>query len=107
MSIGSSSSHTFLQTAPHEVILKSFLNLPRNWEWDVLAYYVGRLPADNVPSYVRMDMRIGWQPAEHLSISLTGQNLLQPRHAEFGSGTANILPTQIRRSAYAKVTWRF
>jgi iron complex outermembrane receptor protein len=87
--------------------VKSYLSLPRTWEMDLFSYYVDRLPADDVPAYVRLDARIGWQPAEHLALSVMGQNLLQPRHAEFGAGTASIYPTLVRRSAYAKLVWTF
>jgi iron complex outermembrane receptor protein len=91
----------------NQIHLKSFLNLPHGWEWDVLAHYVDRLPSDGIAAYARLDTRIGWQPAEHWAISLVGQNLLQPRHAEFGGSTANIYLTEVRRSGYAKLTWTF
>jgi iron complex outermembrane recepter protein len=86
---------------------RSYLNLPRSWEWDLAAYYVGNLPTDGIPAYLRCDTRVGWQASEHLSLSLVGQNLLQPRHAEFGSSASNIFANQIRRSGYAKLTWSF
>ena len=85
----------------------SYLNLPRNWEWDTFVSVTGKLPTDNIPAYTRVDTRVGWRFAERASISLVGQNLLQPRHFEFGSSTGNISTTQIRRSGYAKLTWTF
>ena len=87
--------------------LHSYVDLPRNWEWDTFLYEAGRLPTDNIPAYVRVDTRIGWRFAEGASFSLVGQNLLRPRHPEFGSTSGNIHSTQVRRSAYAKLTWTF
>jgi iron complex outermembrane receptor protein len=85
----------------------SYINLPRNWEWDTFVYEVGRLATDNIPAYVRVDTRVGWRFGENASVSLAGQNLLGPRHFEFGPTKGNIYTTQVRRSGYAKVTWRF
>jgi iron complex outermembrane receptor protein len=85
----------------------SYVDLPRHWEWDSFLYAVGKLPTDNIPAYVRLDTRVGWRFAESASISLVGQNLLQPRHFEFGPSIGNVHTTQVRRSAYAKFTWTF
>jgi hypothetical protein len=43
------------------------------------------------------------EPEKELSI--TGQNLLQPHHAEFGGEPGPLI--QIKRSAYGKVTPRW
>ena len=85
----------------------SYLSLPRNWEWDTFVYQAGRLPTDDISAYVRVDTRVGWRFAEGANFSLVGQNLLQPRHFEFGPSNANIHTTQAKRSAHAKLTWTF
>jgi iron complex outermembrane receptor protein len=87
--------------------IHSYLNLPRNWEWDAFVYETGKLATDNIPAYTRVDTRVGWRFAESASLSLVGQNLLQPRHFEFGTSSGNINTTQVRRSGYAKLTWTF
>ena len=97
--IGSSPRHQF-QT-------RSYLNLPRNWEWDTSVYTVGRLPSLGVPAYVRVDTRVGRQLWERAEVSLVGQNLFRSRHSEFGSLGASIETTQIERAGYAKFTWSF
>jgi len=38
-------------------------------------------------------------------LSVVGQNLLAPRHAEFGDDTP--LHTLIRRTVYGQIEWRF
>jgi iron complex outermembrane receptor protein len=91
----------------HQFQIRSYLNLPRNWEWDTSLYSVGRLPSIGVPAYVRLDTRLGWRLSERAEISLVGQNLLRARHPEFGSLIGTIETAQIKRSGYAKFTWSF
>lgn len=91
----------------HQFQLRSYLSLPRSWEWDTFVYGVGRLPSLGVPAYLRLDTRLGWRLSERGEISLVGQNLLRGRHTEFGSLGASIETTQVKRSAHAKITWTF
>jgi iron complex outermembrane recepter protein len=93
-------------TPRHAFQVRSELNLPHKLEFDSAVYHVGKLPAPQIPSYERVDARLGWRPTEHLETSIGVQNLLDPRHFEFGSGDfANA--TQVGRNAYGKLTWRF
>jgi iron complex outermembrane receptor protein len=87
--------------------LDSHLVLASRLSWDASANFVGRLANPSVPSYTRVDTQLTWNMKEHFSASLVGQNLLRDEHIEFlnqrGTGFANY----IKRSAYAKLTWRF
>lgn len=65
------------------------------------------LSAQSVPSYARVDTRLGWRPSQRLEFSLGLENLLQPRHVEFISPSEWGQHAQVGRSAYAKITWRF
>jgi len=87
--------------------VRSYLNLPRNIQFDSMLYFVGGLSIFSVPAYTRLDSRIAWRPVEDMELSVTGQNLSQPRHLEFTSTNQGILATQVKRSFYGKVTWRF
>src|SRR5271163_1987584 len=87
--------------------LNSHVNLPGNLSWDASANFVDRLTALSVPSYTRLDTQLTWRPREHLSISLVGQNLESDHHLEFLNTVGTGLSTLVRRSGYAKVTWRF
>ncbi len=87
--------------------LRSFLDLPGNLEFDAAVYYVSELSHLGVPSYTRLDTRLGWRPTESLEVSVVGQNLLDSRHSEFGSANQAISATQVKRSFYGKLTWRF
>ena len=88
--------------------LRSNVNLPWHWEWTTSAYFVGRLPAQKIASYTRLNVNLTWHPLEKLSLGLVGQNLLQDVHQEYAvtdAATAN--PSLVRRSAYARFAWRF
>jgi iron complex outermembrane receptor protein len=88
----------------HEMQVQSLFNLPRKFELDTTFRYLSALPAQAVAAYGSADVRFGWRPTSNWDLSVVGQNLLQPRHPEFG-GDANGL-VGIKRSAYAKITWR-
>jgi iron complex outermembrane receptor protein len=87
--------------------LRSQVNLPRHWEWTTSAYFVGRLIAPHIPSYTRLDTNLAWQLSEKLSLSLVGQNLLENLHQEYAGPDLTVLPSLVRRSAYARLTWRY
>jgi iron complex outermembrane receptor protein len=86
--------------------LRSTMNLPHHLEWDTSVYYVAALGTGPVPSYTRLDTRLGWRVGESMEFSIAGQNLLAPRHTEF-MDALQVLPTQIERSVVGRVTWRF
>jgi iron complex outermembrane receptor protein len=96
----------------HQFHLRSMFNLRPNVEWDTSAFFVSslrsRLNQVNmpVPSYTRVDTRLGWRVGEFIELSVAGQNLLAPRHAEF-TKAYQIIPTEVQRSISGKVTWRF
>ena len=91
----------------HQFQIRSLLNLRRNLEWDSSLMYVSSLTNQNIPSYVRVDTRLGWRLGECVELSLTGQNLLTPRHLEFFDAGGTILHTEVQRSVFGKITWRF
>ncbi len=87
--------------------LRSHLALVRGLAWDASAYFVGRLTDPMEPSYTRLDSGLSWELGERIALSLVGQNLLRDRHQEFVDTTGSADTTLIKRSAYAKVEWRF
>jgi iron complex outermembrane receptor protein len=89
----------------YQAFIQSDVNLPYHLEFDQSFRYVDSLPAQSVPAYTTADARIGWNPTKALSISVTGQNLFQPHHAEFGIDPP---PTVlIKRGVYAKLVWSY
>lgn len=91
----------------HQFQIHSYLKLPRNWEFDSGLYSVSRLPYQNVPSYLRLDTRIGWRISERVEWSMGARNLLDDRHSEFTGPDTFLLPAEIQRSFFGKLTWRF
>ncbi|MEO7299415.1 MAG: TonB-dependent receptor [Verrucomicrobiota bacterium] len=95
----------------NQVFLSSYMSLPGNLELDGRLRFIDRLAvysagkAGTVPSYVSLDLRLGWNPTKNLEFSIVGQNLLDSQHPEFGFPTAT--RHEIERSVFGKVTWRF
>jgi iron complex outermembrane receptor protein len=86
--------------------VRSYLSLPGNVEFDSALYYVDRVARWDIPSYIRLDARLGWQPAKDLSISLVMHNLLDDHHPEYDTDKGYI-SSQVKRSIYVKVAWYF
>ncbi len=98
-------------TPRHQASLRSLLDLPHGLQFDAHFYYVDdveRIPdivtGEGIDGYSKLDLRLAWQASEELELSIVGQNLLDTRHAEFGSPEAR---GQIERSVYAKLAWGF
>jgi len=102
----SSIEQTVGDSPAHQFQVRSWLNLRKNVDWDSTLMYVSALSHLAIPSYVRLDSRLGWRVGESVEISVVGQNLLAPRHLEFldSNGTNQ---TQVERSVFGKITWRF
>ena len=91
----------------HQAQLRSALNVSRTLSWNVAAYYVNRLPAQQVPAYTRLDSQFIWQPTAALVLSLVGQNLLSARHLESLDTETSVNSSLVQRGAYAKISWKF
>lgn len=87
----------------HQIVIQPIFNLPGKIEFDVAYRYVSALPYQNVTAYKTTDARFGWHPSHSWELSIAGQNLLQPHHAEFGSNVDTIVG--IKRDVYGKITW--
>lgn len=95
------------QSPRHQFQIHSWLKLPHNLEFDSSLYAVSALPALQIPRYTRLDTRLGWHVKENLELSLGLQNLLDNRHPEFDGTDQAIISSQIKRSVYGKLIWRF
>ncbi len=107
-----SSGDTFLAgvpgSSPHsQPQIRSRLNLRSNVEWDGSAKYVSSLPDLHVPGYLRVDARLGWRLGQSSEISLIGQNLTSGRHIEFVDLSGLFLTTEVTRSIFTRIAWRF
>jgi iron complex outermembrane receptor protein len=99
------SAHNYVGSSPrHQVVVQSFVKLPRKLEFGQTYRYVSALSAQMVKSYSTGDAHLSWQTTPELEFSVVGENLLQPQHSEFGGDPGSLVG--IRRSVYAKITWR-
>jgi iron complex outermembrane receptor protein len=86
--------------------IRSALNLRKTLEWDGSLKYVAALNIQDVPAYVRVDMRLGWRIGEFMELSVTGQNLTSRPRFEFLDDTGLFGRAEVARSVFAKLTWR-
>jgi iron complex outermembrane receptor protein len=75
----------FTSDPNHYWSIRSALDLGGGHEFDVALRHVGALSKPAVPACTAVDARHGWRVGPGLELSLIGQNLFDPRHAEFGS----------------------
>ncbi len=90
-----------------QVQLRSHVDLSHGLSWDANAYFVSALPVQGVPSYTRIDTQLRWRFAERGELSLVGQNLLKDTHLESMDQLTVVNSSLMKRSAYAKFTYRF
>jgi hypothetical protein len=75
--------------------------------WDAAAYFVSGVPSHGVASYTRVDTQLTWTAGERLELSIVGQNLLHDHHLESLDLLTVVNSSLIKRSLFARVTWRF
>ena len=88
----------------HQGRIQSYFDIFRNLELSATWRYVSVVPFYLVSGYQTADVRFGWRPVQHVEFAITGQNLLQPHHAEFG-GDPGLL-VGIKRNVFASLTLR-
>jgi iron complex outermembrane receptor protein len=94
----------------HQFSVRSSADLPWRLELDSELRWVDTLHINSgptpgtVPAYFELNSRIAWQASSQVELSIAGENLLHPRHPEYGFPE----PTRIEidRSVWAKVVWR-
>jgi iron complex outermembrane receptor protein len=91
----------------HQLSLRSQLDLPGNVQFDGAVRYVDNLPALNIGNYLVMDLRLAWYPWKNLELAIIGRDLLDSRHPEFAPSNVAVLQTEVERSVFGKITWRF
>ena len=89
--------------------LWSTLDLGKRLQFDSALRYMGAIEINgiDIDSYVELDLRLGWEARPGLEFSLIGQNLLENHHREFLPDFISTQPTEVERSIYGRVTWRY
>jgi iron complex outermembrane receptor protein len=88
----------------HQFSARSAINLPQNLEWDVGLRVISTLTSPDVRNYVALDTRLGWIFMKNTELSLSGFNLLDPNHPEFGAAPNR---SELARAFYAKMVWSY
>jgi iron complex outermembrane receptor protein len=83
------------------------LNLPGGLTLDVWGRFVDGLAYEDVEEYFTMDMRLGYLINSKMELSVTGQNLVDSSRMEYIPQFLDTTPTEVERSVYGKVIWRF
>jgi iron complex outermembrane receptor protein len=94
------------QGAPHNMIYLMSSHDIGCWQFDLIGRYVDALMWMNVPSYFEVDARIGCQVTKNMDVSIVGQNLCNTHHLEFVYADFPVA-TEVRRSWYGMLTWKF
>jgi iron complex outermembrane receptor protein len=101
-----------LSTPTHQASVRSLMDIGNDLSLDLWIYHAGEIERPAylrempVPAYTSMNLRLAWRPTEKLELSLVGRDLFDNRHLEF-VGESYLMPTEIERSVYGKLLWRF
>ena len=95
-------------TPRHQASIRSSLLMGGQTQLDFWLRHVGKLAVANVdqssvPAYTTLDIRYAWRVKPGIELSLTGQNLLQPRHTEFVPDQLPAETLPVERGAYLKL----
>ncbi|MEE4376421.1 MAG: TonB-dependent receptor [Candidatus Competibacteraceae bacterium] len=100
----------------HQLSLLTSIDLTRDVDLDLWLRYVDAIPdvtvatptttVASVDDYLTLDVRLGWRLVDDLEFSIAGRNLLDSPHLEFLQEN-NTFPTQVERSVYGQIKWRF
>jgi iron complex outermembrane receptor protein len=99
------SGDTQLGNDPHRwASLRAAFDVPGGHELDLGVRRVGALPNPAVPAYVAVDARLGVRLPRAVELSITGWNLFDRRHPEWGVAPGR---PEFERSVLAALRWRF
>ena len=87
----------------HQASVQAILSFPHNLEIIPDFRFVSSLPALHIPRYNTADLNVVYHVKEHIALSATGRNLLQPHHQEFTGNNSNAVG--IRRSYFSTINW--
>jgi iron complex outermembrane receptor protein len=84
----------------HYLTFRSAMNLGRSLTFDMDLRAVAALQGGGVPAYAELGGQLAWKASDHLTVTLSGANLLHARHVEYPGGDA------ISRKVLAGLQWR-
>lgn len=91
-----------------QFLVENSFVLPYQLRANLIVRHVSSLLDGGVPSYVACDTRLAWEFRPGCELAITGRNLFDPLHPEFGSATVRTTPyAEVPRSVFASLTMRF
>lgn len=103
-------SSSYADASPaHLLSLRASLEMSSKLHGDAWLRHVSHIAngSFSIPAYTTLDLRLAWQAKPTLELSLTGQNLLDSAHLEYGSSFILSTPSEVQRGIYAKANWKF
>ncbi len=92
----------------HTANLRSLLDVTKRLKLDAAVRFVDDLDGFAIDSYVALDARVAWRVSDNLELAVTGRNLTEDDHFEFGTDPSfSTTPTSVERSVFAAVTAKF
>jgi iron complex outermembrane receptor protein len=86
---------------------RSAFSLSPRVQLDAMLFHTGEIGSLDVDAFTRADARVEVAVTRQFSAAIVGQNLFDPRHAEFAGNGAIVTPTEIPRSAQLQLRWQF
>ena len=87
----------------HWWVIRNAFDVMQDGELDVIVRQIAALPSPTLPRYTPVDARVSWRFVRELELSVTGTDLLGPRHAEWGPPSNR---ATFGRSVFAQAEWR-
>jgi len=90
----------------HQFALRSSVAMGKAGEFEARLRRVTEVQA-SIPAYTEFDLRYALRPMPGMTLSISGENLLHARHAEFQPDLLPSEPLQVPRSVHVKAQWVF
>lgn len=91
----------------HQFQIRSYLDITDDLELNSALYFVDDDAAYDTDEYFRLDIGVTWRPRPNVEVAIWGQNLLEHDHVEATDLIGYASATEVPRSVFGQVTFRF
>ncbi|MGJ8685938.1 MAG: TonB-dependent receptor plug domain-containing protein [Spongiibacteraceae bacterium] len=95
------------ESPQHRATLQSSWTLPGKTELSATLRYVDDVDKLDIDDYRELDLTLSKQISPQLTLSLVGRNLLDKAHQEYVDTVVGTPRSEVERSAYLKLMWKF
>ena len=91
------------QSPRHQAQLRSYWDIDQQTELNAALYYVDRIEIKGIeiPAYTRLDLNLGWDLGQGVTLTLGGTNLLEGSHTEFKRRTETAV--EVPRTLFGRI----